>query len=60
MAAIEGTEAAVVTASGMAAISSTLLALLRPGDHIIIQVSCVICRYWTAVGTKGVSRPMGQ
>ena len=37
MAMLEGTEAAVVTASGMAAISSTLLALLRSGDHLIIQ-----------------------
>ena len=40
MALLEGTEAAVVTASGMAAISSTLLALLRSGDHLIIQVCC--------------------
>ncbi|KAK9915831.1 hypothetical protein WJX75_004668 [Coccomyxa subellipsoidea] len=39
IASIEGTEAALVTASGMAAISSTLLALLRPGDHLIIQAS---------------------
>jgi cystathionine beta-lyase/cystathionine gamma-synthase len=38
IASIEGTEAALVTASGMAAISSTLLALLRPGDHLISQV----------------------
>ena len=40
MALLEGTEAAVVTASGMAAISSTLLALLRSGDHLIIQACC--------------------
>ena len=39
IAALEGAEAAVVTSSGMAAISSTLLALLRPGDHLLIQVS---------------------
>ncbi|CAK0736697.1 hypothetical protein CVIRNUC_000788 [Coccomyxa viridis] len=37
MALLEGTKAAVVTASGMAAISSTLFALLRSGDHLIIQ-----------------------
>ena len=38
LAAIEGTEDAVVTGSGMAAISSTLLCLLRSGDHLLIQV----------------------
>ncbi len=37
IAAIEGTEAAVVTASGMAAISTALLSVLRPGDHVIAQ-----------------------
>lgn len=35
IAALEGAEAAVVTASGMAAISSALLAVLRAGDEII-------------------------
>ena len=40
MALLEGTEAAVVTSSGMAAISSTLLALLRSGDHLLIQACC--------------------
>ena len=40
MALLEGTKAAVVTASGMAAISSTLFALLRSGDHLIIQACC--------------------
>ncbi len=37
LAAIEGAEAAVVTASGMAAISTALLSLLRPGDHVVAQ-----------------------
>lgn len=37
LAAIEGAEAALVTASGMAAISTTLLSLLRPGDHLLAQ-----------------------
>lgn len=37
LAAIEGAEAALVTASGMAAISTTLLSLLKPGDHLIAQ-----------------------
>lgn len=37
LAAIEGTQAALVTGSGMAAIFTTLLTLLRPGDHVIAQ-----------------------
>jgi len=37
LAAIENAEAALVTASGMAAISTTLLALLRQGDHLLVQ-----------------------
>ncbi len=35
LAAMEGTEAAICTASGMAAISCTLLQLCRAGDHIV-------------------------
>jgi cystathionine beta-lyase/cystathionine gamma-synthase len=35
LAALEGAEAAIVTASGMAAISSTLLAVLQSGDELI-------------------------
>ncbi len=35
MAAWDGTEKAAVFASGMAAISTTMLGLLSPGDHII-------------------------
>jgi methionine-gamma-lyase len=35
MAALEGAEAAIVTASGMAAISSALFALLQSGDELI-------------------------
>ncbi len=37
LAAIEGTEAALVTASGMAAISTALLSVLRSGDHLLAQ-----------------------
>lgn len=37
LAALENAEAALVTASGMAAISTTLLTLLQPGDHLLIQ-----------------------
>ncbi len=37
LAAIEEAEAAAVTASGMAAISSTLLGLLSAGDHLLVQ-----------------------
>jgi cystathionine gamma-synthase/cystathionine gamma-lyase/cystathionine beta-lyase len=35
LAALEGTEQALVTASGMAAISSTLLSLVGAGDHLL-------------------------
>jgi methionine-gamma-lyase len=35
LAALEGAEAAVVTASGMAAISSALLSILKTGDEVI-------------------------
>lgn len=37
LSAIEGGEAALVTGSGMAAISTTLLSLLSPGDHVLAQ-----------------------
>ena len=37
LAAIEGAEAALVTASGMAAISSALLTVLSAGDHLLAQ-----------------------
>ncbi len=35
LAALEGAEAAVATASGMAAIMATCTALLKPGDHVV-------------------------
>lgn len=35
LAALEGAEAALVTGSGMAAITTTLLTLLRTGDHVL-------------------------
>ena len=37
LAALERAEAALVTASGMAAISTALLAVLKPGDHLLAQ-----------------------
>jgi cystathionine beta-lyase/cystathionine gamma-synthase len=37
VAALEGTEAAMVFASGMGAITSTILAFLKTGDHIVAQ-----------------------
>ncbi len=37
LAALENAEAALVTSSGMAAISTTLLALLSSGDHFLAQ-----------------------
>ena len=35
MCALEGAEAGITTATGMAAVHNTLLALLSPGDHIV-------------------------
>ena len=35
LAALEGAEAAVATASGMSAILSICMALLKPGDHVV-------------------------
>jgi cystathionine beta-lyase/cystathionine gamma-synthase len=37
LAALEGAEAALVTASGMAAISAALISVLRSGDHVLAQ-----------------------
>ena len=37
LAAMENAEAALVTASGMAAISTTLLTILTNGDHLLVQ-----------------------
>lgn len=39
LAALEGAEACVATASGMAAILSTVMALLKAGDHIVASRS---------------------
>ena len=40
LAALEGGEAAVVTASGMAAISTAVLSVLQAGDHVMVEVGC--------------------
>jgi len=45
LARLEGTDAALVLASGMGAISCTLLALLRPGDHLVASD-------WLSSGTR--------
>src|SRR5437762_11124888 len=37
LAALEGSQAALVTASGMAAISTSLLTVLSAGDHLLAQ-----------------------
>lgn len=37
LAALESAEAALITASGMAAISTTLLTVLKAGDHLLAQ-----------------------
>ncbi len=39
LAALEGGEAALVTASGMAAISTALLSVLLPGGHLLVQAN---------------------
>ncbi|MEM8963504.1 MAG: PLP-dependent transferase [Acidobacteriota bacterium] len=39
LAALEGGEAALVTASGMAAITTAMLSVLVPGGHVLIQES---------------------
>jgi cystathionine beta-lyase/cystathionine gamma-synthase len=39
LAALEGAEAAIVAASGMAAITTAMLAILQAGDHLIVQDS---------------------
>jgi methionine-gamma-lyase len=39
VAALEGAEAGLVTASGMAAISSAIIANVRAGDHVVAQSS---------------------
>ena len=59
MAALEGTEDAFATASGMAAVSGALMAMLRAGDHVVaaraLFGSClyvleeVLTRYGVAV-----------
>ncbi|KAK9833508.1 hypothetical protein WJX84_009165 [Apatococcus fuscideae] len=40
IAALENTEAAMVASSGMAAISTALLAFLQAGDHLLMQNTC--------------------
>ncbi|HEX6660740.1 MAG TPA: PLP-dependent aspartate aminotransferase family protein [Sphingomicrobium sp.] len=45
LALLEGSEAALVTSSGMAAIATTMLTLLRPGDHLISHNSLYGCTY---------------
>lgn len=37
LASLEGAESALVTGSGMAAVSATVLALVRQGDHVVAQ-----------------------
>src|SRR4030095_14514242 len=56
LAAVENAEAALVTGSGMAAISTSLLTVLKAGDHLLIQsslygrtpnpASCDLSSFW--------------
>jgi O-succinylhomoserine sulfhydrylase len=58
LAALEGGEAAVATASGMAAILSTCMALLKAGDHVICSrdvfgtTTNLFARYMTRFGVS--------
>jgi cystathionine beta-lyase/cystathionine gamma-synthase len=45
LALLEGSEGALVTSSGMAAIATAMLTLLRPGDHLIAHNSLYGCTY---------------
>ncbi len=40
VAALEGAEAALLFDSGMSAVTSTLWAMLKPGDHIVLTSDC--------------------
>ena len=42
LAALEGAESALVTSTGMAAVSSAILGLLKAGDHLVAQDVCYI------------------
>ena len=58
VAALEGSEAAVLLGSGMGAAACALLALLRPGDHLIASawiyggVSSLLTREFSALGIE--------
>ena len=45
LASLEGGEAAVATASGMGAITSTLWTLLRPGDELVTDMTLYGCTF---------------
>ena len=45
LALLEGSEGALVTSSGMAAIATAMITLLRPGDHFIAHNSLYGCTY---------------
>jgi cystathionine gamma-synthase len=42
LSSLEGSEAAMVTATGMAAVSAVLLGLLQKGDHLVAQEICYV------------------
>ncbi len=56
VAALEGSEAAILLSSGMAATACALLALLRPGDHLVAsswipsEVEALLTREFAALG----------
>ena len=66
LAALEGGEAAVATASGMSAILSTCLALLQNGDHIVASrsifgtSSVLFNKYLSRFGIQVTQVPLGD
>jgi len=56
IAALEGAEAAFVTASGMGAISAVFLGLMKPGDHAIVLDGLYGC---TTDLIEGLLKPYG-
>lgn len=61
MAALEHAEAALIFGSGMAAVSTALLAFLRSGDHVVLQkthfMGVPIILWWRNFLNMGLALP---
>lgn len=60
MAALEHAEAALIFGSGMAAVSTALLAFLRSGDHVVLQKTLYgvpIILWWRNFLNMGLALP---